>query len=88
MALLGIFHQKSSQAVRNPPKLIFLVQELFYISCFTFNFNFSNYFIFLLRLTGYAVFYGDNYVEILTKNKECEIDFNFQEMNCNISPEG
>ena len=35
-----------------------------------------------------STFYGESYMEILTKNKNCEINFDFNELDCTISKHG
>lgn len=42
----------------------------------------------LNRLTGGSPFYSESYNEILWKNKNCEINFNFREFGHRISPAG
>ena len=36
-------------------------------------------FLCFFRLTGCSPFYGKNYNEILSKNRKCDINYNFQE---------
>ena len=55
-------------------KWIFLVQESFFILCINNNIIINN---FAFRLTGYSPFFGDDYSEILDKNKKCKICFDF-----------
>ena len=64
-------------------KLIFSVLESFFTLCFTF----CKFHLFSFRLTGYAPFYGDSIEEILAKNKECDIFFEFESIGIKTSSE-
>lgn len=58
---------------------VFSLGIIFYIMYF--------YFILMLivRLTGYAPFFGDSYDEILEKNKKCKICFDFHRIGLKLS---
>lgn len=47
-----------------------------------------NIYYFSLRLTGTSPFYGKTYNEILTKNRKCDIIFDFSFLGYKISEEG
>jgi serine/threonine protein kinase len=43
---------------------------------------------FFIRLTGCSTFSGQNYNEVVSKNKHCKINWNFEKINIILSPEG
>ena len=80
----GMLRLRSLLMMSKAFRLIYSVLEFYFILCnlkIVFNFG-------VFRLTGYAVFFGENYLEILNKNKLCDIDFDFKKLGANLSVEG
>ena len=77
-----MWRQKSWMIKSMICKLMCLVLESFFIFCKTI-FEFIIYIY--KRLTGCSVFNGQNYDEIIIKNKNCQVNWAFEKINIVLS---